>query len=606
MSKNAEHAIAARARLRDALEALASIGSAVTMEFEPAPEVPEDLAGLSLDELQAHRTAIAEWAASVADEASTPDLVDALVAAADALGRVDTAIGEAETAAAELDERRRAAMAALTGDEGDGGDGEGEGEGDGEGGDGDAGDAPADPEPVSAATRPAAITRMAERKNLRKAPKPAVAAAATVAAPELRATAEAARTGFARLDQPVNDVELMADIVVKRLEQGRSVTQRDKIVLASATAPALPGDRQMTEDNKRHNTRVLRELASLGRRAAITASGACIAPLAPNYELMGYATPQSPVENHLPTVGVPRLGMKWWPPLDWRQGKTGIETFTMDQLTDDEVDIDKPAVRVACPADPEEAHVEALTFIVEMGNETQKAFPELVARFLEDMRTYYATYKEIKYLNAIDAATTDVTVTASEFPFGFSPTALSQWMLAATGFRKRHNLPRSTKLDLYLPDNAIDNVVQDLLAHQFISQPAAALLTDAEVTALLSKLNFNAVWCNDQPTGLPTNLLQAQAAGALNQGPDTIWWRMTLPGSIVRMDGGTLDAGLQRSPELNRKNDLQFFFEEWTAAVFVGLEVIGGNVTVKLPGARAATVTSDAAGLVASAVTTLP
>lgn len=585
-------------------------------------EVPEDLTGLSVEELNEIEAEITGWSQEAAtSDDLTPELVEAMERAAEDIARVRAARDEAETVLADREARKAAAIAAIAGtsaasdeDDGEGGDDDGEGDGGDNDdpaeveGDGNVDDAPAEGAlPVAAASKGARfggpVTRMSERKNPRKTARPTLGG--TVDRPKLRATHEAVRAG-AKLNEVIDDPEKFASFVVRTMDKQRRTTTRDKITLATAQF-SWPEDRTFREKDLAHNSRVMRRIQSFQREQAILASGACLAPLPATYELMGYATPQSPVEQHLPTIGVPRLGMQWWPPLDWRQGKTGIATFTMDELTDQEEVIDKPAVRITCPSDPESDYVEAMTFVVEMGNETQKAFPELVARFLDDMRTYYATYKEIAYLNAIDAACTDVTETGSDQPYGFTTTALHTLSLASRAYRKRHNLPRNTRLEVYMSDDTLDHFAEDLLAHGFVSDPAAALLTDTDIAALMGRLNLDVVWTNDQATGDPTNLFQPQTAGALIRPADTSWYKMCLPGSFIRMDGGSLDAGVQRSPELNRSNDIQIFMEEWTKVVFVGLEAIAGKIPVKAPGVRSSNVTADVDALATSTVvTTLP
>lgn len=586
-------------------------------------EVPEDLTGLSVEELNEIEAEITDWSQeAAASDDLTPELVEAMERAAADIARVREARDEAETVLADREARKAAAIAAISGtpvasDEGDGDAGDGdeasdEGDGDAAPVEGDDGDAAGDetPEgalPIAAASKGARysgpVTRMSERKNPRKTARPTLGG--NVERPKLRATHEAVRAG-AKLNEVIDDPDKFAHFVTRTMDKQRKVSQRDKITLGTAQF-SWPEDRTLREKDLAHNSRVMRNIQSFQRQAAILASGACLAPLPATYELMGYATPQSPVEQHLPTLGVPRLGMQWWPPLDWRQGKSGIATFTMDELTDQVEVIDKPAVRITCPSDPESDYVEALTFVVEMGNETQKAFPELVARFLDDMRTYYASYKEIAYMNAIDAACTDVTQTGSDQPYGFTTTALHTLSLAARGYRKRHNLPRNTRLEVYMSDDTLDHFAEDLLAHGFVSDPAAALLTDSDIASIMGRLNLDVVWTNDQATGDPTNLFQPQTAGALIRPADYSWYKMCLPGSFIRMDGGSLDAGVQRSPELNRSNDIQIFMEEWTKVVFVGLEAIAGHIPVKAPGVRSANVTADVDALVTSSVvTTLP
>jgi hypothetical protein len=112
----------------------------------------------------------------------------------------------------------------------------------------------------------------------------------------------------------------------------------------------------------------------------------------------------------------------------------------------------------------------------------------------------------------------------------------------------------------------------------------------SEIQGYLNNLNVDLVGTLDNSTpGTVANSLNGyQAAGALNEFPDTFKWYIFAEGTFLFLDGGTLDLGIIRDSTLVGTNDYKMFIETFEAVAKVGIESLAITSTINVNGAAAA------------------
>jgi hypothetical protein len=265
---------------------------------------------------------------------------------------------------------------------------------------------------------------------------------------------------------------------------------------------------------------------------ALVASGACCTPLSPMYDFFRIAVPQTPIEDATATVQAPRGGIRFIVPPDYQRLLAAVGVQNCAQNADPNNPEIKPCLHVDCPQIDEQT-VDAISTCITFGNLQYKSFPEQVAAFLEDLAVAFATTKEIGYLNTIDAASTAVT---SDTAYGAFRALLFDLVLSATGYRKRHGMPRNSVLQVLLPDWSIDLLKADLINDgyeglQWINVP------DSDVIAALQSRNLDPVFYNDSAMRATSVTSAGTTSAALStSGPIT-----AIP---VNALGATVPAGI--------------------------------------------------------------
>lgn len=349
----------------------------------------------------------------------------------------------------------------------------------------------------------------------------------------------------------------------------------DRIPLAQSVAEF--GDRALTGDLEA-DFEILK--GTKNEWNALVASGGNCAPLQISYDFVRTAMPQSPVENCLPVVAAPRGGIRYIPQTNFRDAAAGVRITTEaeDQAgyttqTPPGPTAPKPCVRVVCPP-IQECRVDAISQCVTFGNLNFRAFPEQVESFLQDLSVIYAETKEIYYLDAIEAASTNVTAGLG-FGYGMVRDMLNDITNAATAYRRRNNMDDGAPLDLYVPSwvaamAKVDMVNDHSLGLSFVGTDIRGALSAAFAT-----IGVNVCFYYHGATGAGQDFNAAQVDGTpLNPWPTTVVSYLHEPGSFVRLDGGTLDLGIVRDSALNGTNDLQIFAEQWIQVCDLGKEAL--------------------------------
>jgi hypothetical protein len=327
-----------------------------------------------------------------------------------------------------------------------------------------------------------------------------------------------------------------------------------------------------------------------GSQEALVASGAQCTPQNQLYDFFRLAQPIRDVEDCLPTVQAPRGGIRYIQANCTIQGAGAVGVWGgLTPGSIDPVSGEKPCDTVTCP-NISEVLVEAVSKCMVFDNLQFRTFPELIENFMEDVGVQFTLTKQRYYLDAIDRAATATTGIGA---YGAARALLYDFTVAAVGYRKRHHMPRNSRVQALIPDWAIDLWKADLFYDgdnglDFMNVP------DSAVLEALASRNIDACFYYDSPTQVQANednesvgLTLAQAAGALNDYAPTVTSYMYAPGTWVKLDGGSLDVGLVRDHALNQTNDFSMFMEEWLGIAQMGCETIRIDSTVCADGSRA-------------------
>lgn len=461
-------------------------------------------------------------------------------------------------------------------------------------------EAPAAEEPVEelAVETPAApaqtaaetARKMASRRTADETPRPA---AADVHAPMV---ATAALSGVGVDQGTVLDLDSAAAALADRAHQVRSWHGSREFDYSIHSTFGFSED-EMLGKAEDHNYSVLRsaqdkyrdeQLAIVNDEEALVASGGSCAPLAPTYNFFSVFSPQNPLERFLPTVGAPRGGIRYINP-PGLGGAGAISTHDAAASAETSEYVDKNCSRVTCPSETS-VTVAAISWCVTFDNLNFRVFPEQVRDFLEQVQTQHTKAKEIYYLDRIDQlATTAVDINAATAAvYGASRSIYREMRTIAHNYRKRNNMPRDAMVDMLLPDVAEEIVAIDMtndaaLGMSVMAGPGGNMLA---TLATKARINLGLYYYDSAESNFPGSE-HAGTAAAWRDLPSTIRSYVYAPGSVVRLDGGTLDLGLVRDSALNKTNDVEMFAEQWVEIAKVGAEVNAYDHTLVAHGGAA-------------------
>lgn len=325
-----------------------------------------------------------------------------------------------------------------------------------------------------------------------------------------------------------------------------------------------------------------------GDDEALVAAGGLYGPVETSYDIyeLGETTGR-PVRDALPSFKADRGGLRFMTPpvLSDLDGAVSVWTLQDDiDAADPASDKVKPAIRIKAGTEVT-VYLEALPMILTFGNIGARAYPELVERHIDLAMVWQARFAESRLLQRIGNLSTQVTAAAE---LGAARDILVQVDQASAALRSRHRLDPEAPLKAIFPiwfKNALRaDLVKQLPGD---GQEAAFSLADATITRLFSERNVDVVWSLD---GEATQVLGAQANGALNEFPDNVIWYLFPDGTFLFLEDAAIDLGIVRDSTLNATNDYQMFVESFENVAKVGVESLRITSALAIAGASAGTV----------------
>lgn len=381
--------------------------------------------------------------------------------------------------------------------------------------------------------------------------KPLVASAISVTA---RAGAEV--DGYAAGEGYRTSADI-AKAMTDRIRATAGMNDGIKSVVASLRAD-FPEERDLDDSDGRGNQG---KIDAITGEQPLLASGGFCAPLPVNYDIFGVGSTARPVRDSLPTFGATRGGIRYIQPPVLGSYAGAIALWTALNDVNPTTPATKPVLKVNC-ANELTASTDAITLSLEFGNLMTRAFPELVQRHNQLALIEHARFAEKTLLSKISALSTKVTVSAK---LGTARDLLSAVARASAQYRNRHRIVRGIQLRLLMPDWTLDAIREDIASNLAIENLA---VTDGVVQAWFAARGFNISWYMD-------DTFAAQTAGAaLNEWPGTVKFWLFSEGTLLFLDGGTLDLGVIRDAELVSTNDYVTFVETFEGVAKVGIEVL--------------------------------
>jgi hypothetical protein len=297
----------------------------------------------------------------------------------------------------------------------------------------------------------------------------------------------------------------------------------------------------------------------------LVASGGLCAPVTPYYELAMLSVGARPVRDALASFNAVRGGLQFARPAlitDVAAG-VGIKTAANDALGG--TFATKNSLAVACP-NFSTVNLEMIYRILKFGNLNARAFPELIAQWLDLSIAYHARVADSALLDYIHSTATQTTQAKV---YGTASTIIDTVLYAVAGVKSRNRMNPDMRFRCLAPAWLREAIAADVVNTQFQRFDVKA----DNVDALLGSYGVDVTWYLDTETG-GSQVFGAQSAGALLDFPSTAKLYVFHEGAYLFLDGGTLDLGIVRDSVLNATNDFQIFAETFEAAAYVGIDAL--------------------------------
>lgn len=325
---------------------------------------------------------------------------------------------------------------------------------------------------------------------------------------------------------------------------------------------------------------------------AIVAAGGFSAPGTPVYDINQVSTDARPLDEQLPKMQATRgqiLYRKATSMGDSYTSGVGIWNNTTDSSSGalaGTPTVTKNIVRITIPG-VTTVGIEAITTRAVVGNFIDRTDPELVEFMMGRLAAEQARAAENEYLTQL-IASSDHLLTQAHVQ-GAAGDILTAVDRAVASYEYRNRTDPNVRLTIVLPEWVKDVIRSDIALQQATAQgpvnPFA--IPDSLIEEQFAVRNLNVVWHLD--TAVSGEAFGAsQANGALVGYPSTVHWWIWAPGTVLLLDGGTLDLGIVRDSVLNATNDMQFFAETFQALVNLGPDVTQVISTFTVDGTRKA------------------
>ena len=326
-----------------------------------------------------------------------------------------------------------------------------------------------------------------------------------------------------------------------------------------------------------------------GEPNSVTAAGGITVPLEPYYTLNILGVGDRPVKGAMSNFAAARGGIRYITPpnLSNLSGSTAIITSAEDAAGYGEgLTPFKPYIPVSTGPE-QDVTLYAVTRQVQFGNFGARTYPEQVEAWLNLSITFHARVAEQQLLDQIKNACTSVTYAAT---YGASRTLLPIVEQQIVAFKSRWRTGDNIRFRVLMPFWAKALIRADIVRQEFNNQLGYDV-SDAQIEHWFDIRGCNVTWYVDTPTGA-SQVFATQTEGAALTYPATVAWYLWVEGTMLFLDGGTLDLGLVRDSTLNSTNDYRIFVETFEAVAFVGVEAQYNVTSVVAGGAAPAGVTA--------------
>lgn len=484
-----------------------------------AIDVPEDLSGLSDEDLAGLQTAALEAFDAVYGDGTNPseEDVQTLDTLATAIERVQSE-QTARTAQAEERQAAAAAVAARVRGDTDGEDGDGSEDDDPalDVGPADAADADPEvvPEPVTASAAAPIHIRVPGRPRRRGPvdPAPSPTSLSLTAASGLGSGIGGGdiltiQDAGAAIAQKASSFPT-ADQLANAASAGRQL--RGGFAVGTVTR-GIPSELMASSDTAQDVMGLATDESRLPGGSLVAAGGWC-SPSETLYDLLPSLAGTDGLLS-IPEFGVSRGGVRYFPDPSFADmyAELGFQ-FTEEDDADGDYDGDdgpKPCFKVPC-VDPVEKRLDVVGLCITAGILQNRAFPELTSRTVAEALTAHLHRIDAYTISQIQAGSTAVsmnTLAAGETAGGAAAPFLSAVELQAEHFRNVHRMDRSATVELVVPYWTRGLIRSDLSRRLGTSLER---VTDAVITEHLNDRGVSPQWVYglNPLTGTAANFVQ--------------------------------------------------------------------------------------------------
>lgn len=366
-----------------------------------------------------------------------------------------------------------------------------------------------------------------------------------------------------------------------------------------------PAERQFTSDAV-GNTELIRKATD---PVAIVAAGGLCLPPEVRYDINVLGVTDRPVKGALNSFQTSRGILQYRAPFDALAMTTGLGLWTqaMDQAivqppADPDTNVYKTCFVVNCPG-VLEASIFSTYMCLEFPNMTARFDQEWVRASTQASQVAWARFAENQLLSLLFAG--------SKMLKGIGPAVsaiadvLATYDRVIAYYRNRHRLNSRVSLRTILPLWVVNLLSTDLARRMTMGSPAELFgIAQAEIERWFGTRGVNITWHLDGLAGATVNgvtypnqfYADAAAGAAVPAFPTSVDSLLFVEGDWLFLDGGTLDLGLVRDSELNRRNRYQTFVETFEGVAFTGKESLRINLPLRPDGSAAGTKAVPAGG----------
>jgi hypothetical protein len=368
---------------------------------------------------------------------------------------------------------------------------------------------------------------------------------------------------------------------------------------------AYPEDRVLGSDPAQNQSRIA---AATDETAIVAAGGLCLPPEV-RYDINVLGVTDRPVRQALNTFRTDRGIIQYRAPFDALAMTSGLGLWTQ---TDDQAIVIPPAdpdtnnykscYVVSCPG-VLEASIYSTYMCLEFPNMTARFDTEWVRATTQAAQIAWSRFTENNILSRL--------FSASKMLKGLGPAVSAIADLLATYdrviayYRNRHRLNSRVSLRTIMPQWVINLMMTDLARRFTMASPGDLFgIAQAELERWFSTRGVNVTWHLDGLAAATVNTVavaqqfysDTTAGQVIPQYPANVDSLLFVEGDWLLLDGGTLDLGLVRDSELNKRNRYQTFIETFEGVAFTGKESLRINLPLRPDGSAAGTKAVPGAG----------
>lgn len=361
---------------------------------------------------------------------------------------------------------------------------------------------------------------------------------------------------------------------------------------------SYPTARQFTADAVT-NSEMIRKATD--PEAIVAAGGLCLPPEV-RYDINVLGVTDRPVKGALNAFQTSRGILQYRAPFDALAMTSGLGLWTqaMDQAivippADPDTNVYKSCFVVECPG-VLEASIFSTYMCLEFPNMTARFDPEWVRASTQASQIAWARFAENQLLSLLFQGSKMLKGIGGKVSAIADMLATYDRVIAY--YRNRHRLNDRVSLRTILPLWVVNLLSTDLARRFTMASPGELFgIAQSEIERWFGTRGVNVTWHLDGLAGgtvngvtYPNQFYADAAAGAdVPKFPTSIDSLLYVEGDWLFLDGGTLDLGLVRDSELNKRNRYQTFVETFEGVAFTGKESLRINMPLRPDGSAAGT-----------------